>query len=313
MKILIIGGAGFIGSVLVKKMLKDNADIIIFDKLSTGSVDYINTAKVEFHQVDINNTEQALDVLKDKQVDEVWHLAANSDIPAGVEDMNVDLDDTFMSTVSTLKIMKKISCKKLYFASSSAVYGFNKNRLHEDIGPLMPISNYGAMKLSSEALISASLESFLDKVCIYRFPNVVGVPATHGVILDFVKKLKKDMSILEVLGNGTQQKTYLHVSELVEAMLFINDNTGNGMNYYNIGAMDDGVLVKQIAEETTKIVSPGATINYQKTDRGWVGDVPRFFYSVDKLKDLGWSSKMSSLETVQRAVSEIALQEGVVK
>jgi UDP-glucose 4-epimerase len=310
MKILIIGGAGFIGSVLVKEMLQDNADIIVIDKLSLGSIDYIDTTKVEFHQIDINNIEQVLEVLQGKKIDEVWHLAANSDIPAGVEDMNVDLDDTFMSTVSTLKIMKAIECKKLYFASSSAVYGFNENRLHEDIGPLMPISNYGAMKLSSEALISASLESFLDKVCIYRFPNVVGVPATHGVILDFIKKLKKDMSTLEVLGNGTQQKTYLHVSELVEAMLFIKNNTDNGMNYYNIGAMDDGVFVKQIAEETTKVISPDAKINYQKTDRGWVGDVPRFYYSVDKLKDLGWSPKMSSLEAVQRAVREIASQEG---
>tara|TARA_B100000787_G_scaffold137129_1_gene105985 strand:- start:516 stop:1451 length:936 start_codon:yes stop_codon:yes gene_type:complete len=308
-KILIIGGAGFIGSILVKKMLNDNADIIVIDKLSLGSADYIDTTKVEFHQIDINNTKQVLKALEDRKVGEVWHLAANSDIPAGVEDMNVDLDDTFMSTVSTLKIMKKIGCKKLYFASSSAVYGFNEDRLHEDIGPLLPISNYGAMKLSSEALISASLESYLDKVCIYRFPNVVGVPATHGVILDFVKKLKKDMSVLEVLGNGTQQKTYLHVSELVEAMLFINDNTDNGMNYYNIGAMDDGVTVKQIAEETTNRVSPNATINYQKSDRGWVGDVPRFYYSVDKLKVLGWSPKMLSLEAIQRAVSEIALQE----
>jgi UDP-glucose 4-epimerase len=308
-KILIIGGAGFIGSILVKKMLNDNADIIVIDKLSLGSADYIDTTKVEFHQIDINNTKQVLKALEDRKVGEVWHLAANSDIPAGVEDMNVDLDDTFMSTVSTLKIMKKIGCKKLYFASSSAVYGFNEDRLHEDIGPLLPISNYGAMKLSSEALISASLESFLDKVCIYRFPNVVGAPATHGVILDFVKKLKKDMSVLEVLGNGTQQKTYLHVSELVEAMLFINDNTDNGMNYYNIGAMDDGVTVKQIAKETTNRVSPNATINYQKSDRGWVGDVPRFYYSVDKLKVLGWSPKMLSLEAIQRAVSEIALQE----
>ena len=310
MKILIIGGAGFIGSVLVKEMLQDNADIIVIDKLSLGSIDYIDTTKVEFHQIDINNIEQVLKALQGKKIDEVWHLAANSDIPAGVEDMDVDLDDTFMSTASTLKIMKAIECKKLYFASSSAVYGFNENRLHEDIGPLLPISNYGAMKLSSEALISASLESFLDKVCIYRFPNVVGVPATHGVILDFIKKLKKDMSTLEVLGNGTQQKTYLHVSELVEAMLFINSNTDNGMNYYNIGAMDDGVFVKQIAEETTKVISPDAKINYQKTDRGWVGDVPRFYYSVDKLKDLGWSPKMSSLEAVQKAVSEISLQEG---
>jgi len=311
MSVLVVGGAGFIGSVLIKRLLNDNKSVIVFDKLSLGSVDHIDILRLTFHPVDINEIDVVLDLLKrdNVKIEEVWHLAANSDIPAGLEDINVDLNDTFMSTVSTLKIMKEIECKNLYFASSSAVYGFNKNRLHEDIGPLMPISNYGAMKLSSEALISASLESFLDKVCIYRFPNVVGVPATHGVILDFVKKLKKDISTLEVLGNGLQQKTYLHVSELVEAMLFINDNTTNGMNYYNIGAMDDGVTVKQIAEETTKVISPNAKINYQKTDRGWVGDVPRFYYSVDKLKGLGWSPNMSSLEAVQRAVSEILSQE----
>ena len=313
MSVLVVGGAGFVGSVLVREMLLYNADIIVIDKLSLGSANYIDTTKVKFFNIDVNNVNQVLEVLQGEKVHEVWHFAANSDIPAGVEDMNIDLNDTFMSTVSTLKVMKEIDCKRLYFSSSSAVYGFNENKLHEDIGPLMPISNYGAMKLSSEAIISASLGSILDKVCIYRFPNVVGVPATHGVILDFIKKLKKDMSILEVLGNGFQQKTYLHVSELVKAMLFINNNTDNGMNYYNIGAMDNGVFVKQIAEETVKIVSPGAKINYQKTDRGWFGDVPRFYYSVNKLKNLGWSPKMSSLEAVQRAVSEIASQEGVFK
>ena len=308
MSVLVVGGAGFIGSVLVKEMLQDNTDIIVIDKLSLGSADYIDTTKVEFHQIDVNNIELVLEVLEGKKVEEVWHLAANSDIPAGVEDINVDLDDTFMSTVSTLKIMKEIGCKRLYFSSSSAVYGFNEHRLHEDIGPLMPISNYGAMKLASEALISASLESFLEKVCIYRFPNVVGTPATHGVVLDFVRKLQADMSTLEVLGNGSQQKTYMHVSELVEAMLFINENTGNGLNYYNIGALDDGISVKQIAEETAKVVSPGAKINFQKADRGWVGDVPRFSYSVDKLRQLGWIPTMSSLEAMERAVREIVSQ-----
>jgi UDP-glucose 4-epimerase len=306
---LVIGGSGFIGSVLVNRIMKDSNDIIVIDKLSLGSSKFIDTNKIEFHNIDINNIDDVLMVLDGRKIKEVWHLAANSDIPAGVENMDVDLNDTFMSTVSTLKIMKIIGCKSLFFASSSAVYGVNDNRLDEDTGPLLPISNYGAMKLSSEALISASLESFLDKVCIYRFPNVVGVPATHGVILDFIKKLKKNKSILQVLGDGTQQKTYIHVSELVEAMLFINKNTDNGMHYYNIGAMDDGVSVKQIAEETIKIASPNAEIKYENGDRGWVGDVPRFFYSVNKLKSLGWTPKKSSLDAIKQAVMEITSQE----
>lgn len=308
---LIIGGAGFIGSVLTKEILKDNSDVIIIDKLSLGSRDYIDTNKVELINLDINNIDSVLKELKGKKIEEVWHLAANSDILSGVEDIEVDLKDTFMSTVSTLKIMKEVDCKKLYFASSSAIYGLNKNRLYEDIGPLMPMSNYGAMKLSSEAIISASLETFLEKVCIYRFPNVVGIPATHGVILDFMKKLKKNKSVLEVLGNGTQTKSYLHVNDLVEGMIFIKNNTGTGLNYFNLGPMDDGISVKQIAEEVTKFVSPNAKINYQNSDRGWVGDVPKFFYSIKKLKDLGWTPKMSSLQAIQKAVKEVALQEKI--
>ncbi len=308
---LIIGGAGFIGSVLTKEILKDNSNVIIIDKLSLGSRDYIDSNKVELINLDINDIDSVLNELKGKKIEEVWHMAANSDIPAGVENIEVDLNDTFMTTVSTLKVMKAIDCKKLYFASSAAIYGYNENRLHEDIGPLMPMSNYGAMKLSSEAIISASLETFLEKVCIYRFPNIVGVPATHGVLLDFIKKLKKNRSVLEVLGNGTQTKAYLHVTDLVEGMIFIKNNTANGLNYFNLGAIDDGVSVKQIAEEVIKFLSPNAKINYQNSDRGWVGDVPKFYYSVKKLKDLGWTPKMSSLEAVQKALKEVALQEKI--
>ena len=194
MKKLIIGGAGFIGSVLVRNFLQNNDDVIVIDNLSLGSIKFIDTTKVEFHQLNINSTDEVLEILQGKSIDEVWHLAANSNIPAGIDDINIDLNNTFMSTVSILKIMKKLSFKKLFFSSSSAVYGYNQNKLHEDIGPLMPISNYGAMKLSSEAIISASLESFLDKACIFRFPNVVGVPSTHGVIFDFIQRLKKSIS-----------------------------------------------------------------------------------------------------------------------
>lgn len=312
MKVLIIGGAGFIGSILVNKLLKEKKSIIVIDKLLLGSKNFIDTNKVEFLHLDVNKIDKVIKSLKNKKIGEVWHLAANSDIYAGVEDMDIDLRDTFMSTVSTLKIMKAINCKNLYFASSSAVYGYHKRKLHEDIGPLLPISNYGAMKLSSESIISASLETFLKKVCIYRFPNVVGVPATHGVILDLIRKLKKNKSVMQVLGNGSQRKAYLHVDELVEAMLFIKKKTIKGMNYYNIGPMDRGVLVKQIAEEVTKVISPETKIIYQNSDRGWIGDVPRFNYSVKKIKDLGWVAKMSSIQAIKKAVRQIASQEGLL-
>jgi len=134
-----------------------------------------------------------------------------------------------MSIVSTFKIMRGVVCKMLYFSLGSIVYGFNKNRPHEDIELLMPISNYGAMKLLFEALIDASLKSFLDKVRIYRFPNVVGVPAAHGVILVSLKNLKKDMFALGVLNNRAQQKVYLHVSKLVRATLLLSKNKDKGV------------------------------------------------------------------------------------
>jgi UDP-glucose 4-epimerase len=310
MKILIIGGAGFIGSVLVKKLLSNNNEIIVIDKLSLGSLEYIDTSTVTFYELDINNIDSILEALSSHpNIDEVWHLAANSDIPAGVENLDVDLNDTFMTTVSVLKIMKIINCKKLYFASSSAVYGCHDTVLHEDLGPLLPISNYAAMKLASEAIISASLESFLDRASIFRFSNVVGTPATHGVILDFIRRLKDRPLQLDVLGNGLQQKPYIHVDDLVSAMLFVNSKSKSKLNYYNIGA-SDSTLVRDIAEQTVKRVAPGAIITYQDSDRGWVGDVPKTHYSVEKLIKLGWESNNSSLDAVIRAIDEIASQEG---
>lgn len=311
MAVLVVGGAGFIGSVLIKKLVAEGKGVVVIDKLSLGKMDNIDTSAVSFYHEDINNTDEVSSILEgEARIDEVWHLAANSDIPAGIIDIDVDLHDTFMSTVSILKIMKRSNCKKLYFASSSAVYGVHDEQLYEDMGPLQPISNYGAMKLASEALISASLESFLDTVSIFRFPNVVGTPATHGVILDFIRRLRDKPSELQVLGNGTQQKVYIHIDELVEAMLFINENTLQGLNYFNIGPEDAGVSVKQIANQTVKRVAPLAKITYQNSDKGWVGDVPRFSYSVDKLKKLGWHSECSSIDSVIKAIDEIAQQEG---
>jgi UDP-glucose 4-epimerase len=313
MSILVVGGAGFIGSVLIKRFLEEGKKVVVIDKLSLGSIDNINLSKVNFYQIDVNEIDKVVNMMENDNanIDEVWHLAANSDIPAGVKDVDVDLHDTFLSTISILKIMKKIGCKKLYFSSSSAIYGDHQERLYEDIGPLLPISNYGAMKLASEAAITAALESFLDEVAIFRFPNVVGIPATHGVILDFVRRLKNDPSQLSVLGNGTQQKTYLHVAELVDAMLYIVKNSKEKLSYYNIGAMDDGVLVKNIAEEVVRRVAPKATIHYQNSDRGWVGDIPKFLYSVDKLSSLGWTPSNSSFQAIVKAVDQIAIQEGL--
>lgn len=314
MAILITGVAGFIGSNLARRLLHEGHLVCGVDHLNLGTLsnieDLTHHPKFIFEKLDINDAAFLSFVKKihsNHVIQSVWHLAANSDIPAGVESIEIDYKDTFMTTLHTLEAMKCLGVKSILFASSSAVYGdLGEVLLTENTGPLLPISNYGAMKLASEALISAAHESFLNRAFIFRFPNVIGMPATHGVILDFMNKLKKDKTQLEVLGNGTQQKAYLHVNELIDAMLFIEGHAKESLALFNIGAQDAGVTVRFIAEEVVKVFSPKAKIIYGTEFRGWVGDVPRFNYSIEKLSSLGWRSKMNSKEAVQKAIQEIA-------
>jgi UDP-glucose 4-epimerase len=223
-------------------------------------------------------------------------------------DAHVDLRDTFMTTFSILEAMKFFHVKCLNFASSSAIYGdLGDITLHESVGPLLPISNYGAMKLASEALISAAAESYLDKINIFRFPNVVGLPATHGVILDFINKLKHDESRLDVLGDGTQQKAYLHVSDLVDAMLLISKRSDlKKIEVINIGPVDDGITVDCIARQVVARINPAAKIFFGTGNKGWVGDVPKFKYSIARLQSYGWNPKMSSETAIQFAINQMA-------
>lgn len=321
MKVSIVaGGAGFIGANLCVQLLAEGRKVVVIDNLLRGSRDYLKSSvassRLIFIEADLSIRSQTEDAFakatSTEGVDEVWHLAANSDIPAGVADADVDLKDTFLTTAEILRCMKTHKIGALYFASSSAIYGdLGDQPLHENIGPLLPISNYGAMKLASEALISAATESYLDRTCLFRFPNVVGVPATHGVILDFVRKLKAGNNILDVLGNGTQRKAYLHVSDLVAAMLLVRSHPDTRKVLpINVGPVDEGVYVRWIAEQVVKRVAPAATIRFGSGNRGWVGDVPKFHYSTDKIQALGWKPGLGSELAVLRAIDEIARQEG---
>ncbi len=318
---LVSGGAGFIGNTLVKKLIERDCIVFVADNFSLGKPDLleksINDPNMKIIEADLSK-EADVDIvfktiIKDGyEIDEVWHLAANSDIPSGVSDPNIDLKDTFLTTYEILKACNKYSVQNFNFASSSAVYGdWGSMPLIETMGPLSPISNYGAMKLASEAQISAAKEYFLKNANIFRFPNVVGSPATHGVIIDFVRKLIDSPSELKVLGNGSQRKSYLHVAELVDAMLYVSDKEikNTKANIINIGCDDDGVTVKTIAELVVERCSPEANIIYGDEDRGWIGDVPRFRYDTSMLEGLGWAPSMTSLEAIHKAVDEIALQE----
>jgi UDP-glucose 4-epimerase len=317
---VVAGGAGFIGASLCESLLEEGRIVVVIDNLLRGNRDYLEaafaTARLHLIEADLGQRSQVESAFAEAAtfgaVNEVWHLAANSDIPAGVADADVDLKDTFLTTAEILRCMKANKINKLYFASSSAIYGdLGDQPLHEDIGPLLPISNYGAMKLASEALISAAAESHLERACLFRFPNVVGVPATHGVILDFVRKLKNNGNSLEVLGNGTQRKSYLHVSDLVAAMLLVRSSTNIPKTLpINVGPVDEGVYVRWIAEQVVKRVAPSANIKFGTDNRGWVGDVPKFHYTTDKIHALGWKPLLGSKAAVLRAIDEIARQEG---
>jgi len=318
MSILITGVAGFVGCNLAEQFIANGHTVFGVDNFCRGQIEnlvkVINHPCFCFSEIDMSDLEKYRAAFNkfhaQDPITEVWHMAANSDIPAGVYDANVDLRDTFMTTFNTLQLMKAAKVPVITFASSSAIYGdLGEEPLVENVGPLLPISNYGAMKLASEAIISAAAESYLERAFIFRFPNVIGIPATHGVMLDFVRKLAATPDRLDVLGDGTQQKGYLHVEELIHAMTFIRENALDKVAVFNIGAGDEGVTVNFIAEQTVRECSPGAYINYGKGNKGWVGDVPRFIYSVEKLKSLGWKPTLGSADAVRRAVKQIVTQE----
>ena len=311
----ITGVAGFIGSHLADSLLADGHYVSGIDDFSLGRRDYLEAARASgrFQLVDgdcsrADNVRDALSVVTawGGVPDMIWHMAANSDIAAGVADATIDFSRTLQTTFAAIEAARSAGVRRIAFASSSAVYGERDDLLTEDSGPLLPISNYGATKLAGEGLLSAAAESFLDASWIFRFPNVVGPRPTHGVIFDFARRLARDPLRLEVLGDGAQEKAYLHVSELVSALRFACDHSQAKRNVFNIGPEGQGTRVSVIAEKTVAAMAPGAKIVYGGGDRGWVGDVPRFRYSTEKLALLGWRPQMSSDAAVLRAITEIA-------
>jgi UDP-glucose 4-epimerase len=303
MNTLVAGGAGFIGSHLIDALLEGGHGVICVDNLSLGSEAMIRhhygRPDFSFHEWDICDTDKLDAVFAAHDFDRVYHLAANSDIKKGGQDPDIDYHDTFLTTISLLDAMRKHDVKELLFASTSAVYGDKPGLLREDAGDLRPVSYYGAAKLASEAFISAYAAMNGSMVNIIRFPNVVGPRLTHGAIFDFIAKLKKNPKTLEILGDGKQDKPYIHVADLIEAMLAVKYMPGVGI--FNAG-VETSTTVRRIADIVCEEMRL-RDVAYKFTGgaTGWLGDVPKFQYDLSKIHASGWRAKHTSDEAVRLA------------
>ncbi len=305
----VTGGAGFIGSNMVRTLLERGANVIVYDNLSMGKIEFIkqfeNTQKFEFIKADLLDTNSLSEAVRGKSIDAVIHLAANSDIRKGTADTSIDLKQGIIATYNVLEECRKNNIKNILFSSSSAVHGIAEIKPTTESAPHKPISMYGASKSASESLITAFSNLFGINYYIYRFANVVGKNQTHGIIFDLLAKLQHHKDSVEVLGDGKQKKSYINVQDCVNAMLFVLQSSNEKRNLYNISS-DDQISVQEIAELVVSKAAPEATINYTGTKEGWPGDVPDAFLSPIKLKSLGFSVTMNSRQAVENAV-ELAL------
>jgi UDP-glucose 4-epimerase len=301
-KILVTGGAGFIGSHIVDRLMKIECDIVVFDNLSSGKMEFIdhhlNNANFSLIEGDLLNTDE-IDAAC-KGVDFAYHVAANPDVRLGTVDTKVHFDQNITATYNLLEAMRKNDVANIAFTSTSTVYGeATIIPTPEDYGPLVPISLYGASKLACEALITSYSHTFDMHSWIFRFANIVGDRGTHGIIVDFINKLKDNPEQLEILGDGRQLKSYLHIADCVDAIMFAINNIDEIVNIFNVGSEDAidatgiaGIVVKEMGLEDVEF-------SYTGGKRGWKGDVPQMRLAVDKLKELGWSPSYTSRNSVR--------------
>jgi len=305
--ILVTGGAGFIGSHLADRLIERGNELVVLDNLSTGRKEFLQQ-----HRDNLNFRFHQVDLLTDSidnyfiGINEVWHLAANPDVRAALKNTRVDLEQNVLVTYRILEAMRKSEIKKMVFTSTSTVYGEAEQiPTPENYGPLTPISFYGATKLACEALISAFCHTFEMQAVMFRLANIIGPRSTHGVIYDFVRKLRANPDELEILGDGNQRKSFLHVDGCVEAMLFAGkERQKDQIAVYNIGS-EDWITVKEIAKIVCEKMNLNPRFKFTGGKRGWTGDVPLMRLDVSKIKGLGWVPKYNSRESVERVVQEI--------
>jgi UDP-glucose 4-epimerase len=301
---VVTGGAGFIGSHLVDALVSQGEQVVVIDSLSAGSRDHlaghIKAGTVNLLPYDLlgNGWQQALE-----GAGRVCHLAADPDVRMSSFSPESQIRNNIMATFRVLEAMRSGSASEILFTSTSTVYGDAMVLpTPEDYAPLEPISVYGASKLACEALIASYCHTYGMKAWVYRFANIIGSRSGHGVIPDFIGKLRKNPNDLEILGDGAQSKSYLLVDECVEAMLFAAAHAKDRYNVFNIGS-EDWVNVTTIAQIVCEEMGlRDVTYRYTGGPRGWVGDVPKMQLAIDRIKALGWSPKRGSCESVKEAV-----------
>jgi len=317
MRALVTGGAGFIGSHLIDRLVARGDHVVVLDNLSSGNLNFIQGHLDSGDAVLVIGDLRSLDDVKQAMamdIDCVYHLAANPDIRLGTRVTDTDLNQGTVATYNVVEAMRLAGVKKIAFASSSVVYGENAPMpTPENHGPCMPISLYGASKQAGEGLISSWVGTFGLQAWIFRFANVVGARGTHGVIFDFIHKLKNDPTRLEVLGNGLQEKSYMEVGDCVDAILHVMATTNEPLNLFNLGSHDTA-SVRRIAEIVVEVTGcADARIEYTGGDRGWAGDIPRARLAIERMVDSGFDVRMNSEDAIRHTATclleEIGLEE----
>ncbi len=308
-KYFIVGGAGFIGSHLVNSLLKDNNVFVkIYDNFSSGKMfhleEVINNKNLEIVKADVKDLDQLISAMNG--IDVVFHFASNPDISKAISQPDIDFWEGTYLTNNVIEAMRINKVKNLIYASGSGVYGDTGYiETNEDYSPMLPISTYGASKLSCEALLSSYSFMFDINAAAFRFANVVGPHQTHGVGYDFIRKLLNNNHELEILGDGTQSKSYIYIYDIINALLLVEKNHLKDYSYFNV-ATEDNITVNEIADIVVDVMNL-KDVMYKHTggDRGWKGDVPIVRLKSDKIRNLGWKNKLNSYEAIRESVKSM--------
>ncbi|MCP1663096.1 MAG: NAD-dependent epimerase/dehydratase family protein [Methanocalculus sp. MSAO_Arc1] len=301
---IVTGGAGFIGSHLVDALVARGDDVCVIDSLAAGSTHYLEehiaSGTVQFQKADLLHDNWQT---RCEGADRIFHLAADPDVRGSAAHPLSVYENNVTATVSLLEAMREHQVPEIVFTSTSTVYGeASVIPTPEDYSPMEPISVYGASKLASEAMIASYCHTYGMKGSVFRFANIIGARSNHGVLFDFIRKLRQDPQKLEILGDGKQTKSYLSVQACVDGMMYASERGPDLYNVYNIGS-DDWIDVISIADIVVwEMGLSDVAYRFSGGDRGWVGDVPKMLLSIEKIKNLGWQPGIGSQESVREAV-----------